>query len=128
MGNTRIDLLVGISIENGRFVWRDRCTIRATSFKAPITVGPGRGLVMPETEAVQDSEQTVAWLNFQMADGSPKFGVFDWTGEVYRSYIRATRLLVRGERGEIVDTTVRYLEDPATPVEYTCVHWRVVPS
>ena len=33
--------------------------------------------------------------------------------------IRATRLLVRGERGEIVDTTVRYLQDQATPVEFT---------
>ena len=33
--------------------------------------------------------------------------------------IRATRLLVRGERGEIVDTTVRYLQDQETPVEFT---------
>ena len=26
---------------------------------------------------------------------------------------------MRGERGEIVDTTVRYLQDQATPVEFT---------
>lgn len=102
-------------------VGSEACTIRATSFRAPLVVGPGRGLAMPAEETITQSEQTVAWLTFDCADGTQKLGIFDWTQEIYRSYIRATRLLVRGERGEIVDTTVRYLEDPATPVEYTCV-------
>ena len=60
------------------------CTIRATTFSAPLTRGPGRGLAMPDEETVGESEQTVAWLMFDCAEGT-RFGVFDWNQEIYRS-------------------------------------------
>ena len=60
------------------------CTIRATTFSAPLTQGPGRGLAMPDEETVGESEQTVAWLMFDCAEGT-RFGVFDWNQEIYRS-------------------------------------------
>ena len=57
------------------------------------------------------SEQVIATLDF---DG--RLGVYDFTEDQYFSWIRSHRVLVRGERGEIHDTTVRYLEDATTPV------------
>ena len=64
------------------------------------------------------STQTIAWLEFECADGSTKLGVWDWVGEIYFSYIRAPRVLVRGDQGEISDSTVRYLEGPTEPMEF----------
>jgi hypothetical protein len=43
--------------------------------------------------------------------------VFDFTGDQYFSWIRSPRVLVRGERGEINNREVRYLQDFKTPVE-----------
>lgn len=59
------------------------------------------------------SEQTIAELDW---DG--KLGLYDFTSDQYFSWIRSLRMLVRGERGEITDTSVRYLEDYRTPCEY----------
>ena len=66
------------------------------------------------TERIEASEQTLAWLE---ADG--RLGVYDFTGDQYFSWIRAPRVLVRGERGEINGTTVRRLLDARTPVTET---------
>ena len=62
------------------------------------------------------SSQTLAWLQFPADDsGSSKLAVCDWSGDQYYSSIRSARVLVRGERGEISNSTARYLLDPATP-------------
>ena len=71
------------TLRRGDHVVED-CTIRATTFSAPLTQGPGRGLAMPDEETVGESEQTVAWLMFDCAEGT-RFGVFDWNQEIYRS-------------------------------------------
>ena len=84
--------------------------IRARRFTSPIVAGPDRA-GPPEVERLDVSDQTLAWLE---ADG--RLGVYDFTGDQYFSWIRAPRVLVRWERGEITGTTVRRLIDARTPV------------
>lgn len=85
--------------------------IRARRFVSPLTQGPGRD-GGPAEEKTARSEQMVAQLDF---DG--KLGVYDFTDDQYFSWIRGKRLLVRGERGELLDGCARWLKDYRTPVE-----------
>jgi len=84
--------------------------ISGQQFTAPIVEGPGRD-GPPPTETIVDSEQAI--ITFDFGD---KLGIYDFCGDQYFSHIRAQRLLVRGERGEIVDHDAVYLEDHVTPV------------
>ena len=86
-------------------------TIRGFEFASPIVAGPGRA-GPPEQEAIKDSVQKIAHLRF-----GDKLGVYDFTGDQYMSWIRSHRALVRGERGEINNTHLRYLADFRTPIE-----------
>lgn len=95
--------LLGVSFESA--------TIRAFAFVSPIIAGPGRG-GPPTEEKIASSRQVIAYLDF-----GGRLGVFDFTGDQYFSWIRSPRVLVRGEKGEINNREVRYLEDFATPVE-----------
>jgi predicted dehydrogenase len=85
--------------------------ITAHRFVSPIVAGPDRG-GPPQTERVDNSEQFIAWFDF---DGG-RFGVYDFTMDQYFSWIRAPRLLVRGARGEIHNNRVSWLLDALTPV------------
>lgn len=85
-------------------------TITAASFTAPIIQGPTRA-GLPAQESIVPSQQVIARFDF-----GDRLGIFDFTRDQYLSFIRAQRLLVRGERGEIVDETVTYLTDFATPI------------
>jgi len=85
-------------------------TVTATSFASPIVTGPGRN-GPPKQESVGNSGQLIAQFNF-----GDKLGVLDFTGDQYFSYIRGQRLLVRGERGEIIDQQATYLKDFRTPI------------
>jgi hypothetical protein len=76
--------------------------------------GPDRWGVLPEQERIASSRQVIATLDF-----GGKLGVYDFTGDQYFSWVRAPRVLVRGERGEIAGDTLRYLVDHRTPVEIT---------
>lgn len=89
----------------------EEATIRVTAFTSPIMEGPGRG-GPPSEQRVRDSHQVVATLDF-----GDKLGVYDFTSDQYFSWIRSPRVLVRGERGEINQQQVRYLQDYLTPVE-----------
>ncbi|MBI4979865.1 MAG: Gfo/Idh/MocA family oxidoreductase [Spirochaetes bacterium] len=91
-------------------VHAEAASIRAFNFTSPIVNGPGRN-GPPEVEEIKESAQTVAHISF-----GKKLGVFDFSGEQYFSWIRSPRLLVRGDRGEINNDTVRYLKDFRTPV------------
>lgn len=55
--------------------------------------------------------QTLAWLDYE-----GKLGVFDFASSQYSTRIRASRIMVRGDRGEIDNTTVRYLDQNAAPI------------
>jgi hypothetical protein len=72
--------------------------------------GPGR-VGPPAEHKVVESRQVIAQLDF-----GDRLGVFDFTGDQYFSWVRSPRILVRGERGEIVNQQVAYLEDYLTPV------------
>jgi predicted dehydrogenase len=88
-------------------------TIRARQFTAPVVQGAGRA-GPPAEEQVVPSVQTLAEFDF----GS-KLGLFDFTDIQYWSYVRSHRIVVRGERGEIADSEVRYILDYKTPVVET---------
>lgn len=94
--------LLGIGYEDA--------TIEARSFTAPLVKGPGRD-GPPTTEEVADCTQTFYWLDF---DG--KLGFMDFCGEQYFSWVRNNRVLVRGERGEVVNERVSILKDFRTPL------------
>jgi hypothetical protein len=96
--------LMGINFENA--------TIAASKITTPLMAGPTRE-GPPGEEKVIESQQVIASFDF---DG--KYGVFDFTGDQYFSWIRGKRLLVRGSKGEISDRTIRYLKDFQTPISF----------
>jgi hypothetical protein len=93
---------IGIGFEDAR--------ITASTFESPLTRGPSRA-GDPVREEVVTARQTIAHFDF-----GDRLGIYDFAGEQYFSWIRANRLLVRGDRGEIVDRDVRYLQDYRTPM------------
>lgn len=101
-GISLVRAFLGVGYENAR--------ITARTFTSPIVLGPNRG-GPPREEVTGDSRQTLAWMDF-----GDRLGVFDFTGDQYFSYIRGQRLLVRGDRGEIIDHEAVYLKDYATPI------------
>jgi hypothetical protein len=84
--------------------------ITASVFRSPLVKGPGRA-GDPEDETVVTAEQITARFAF-----GDQLGVYDFAPEQYFSWIRANRLLIRGDRGEITDLQVRYLQDFRTPM------------
>ncbi len=102
-GISLIRRLLGIGYEN--------VSITAHRFVSPIIEGLQRG-GLPEQENIKDSVQTIAYF-----DWGDKSAVFDFTDDQYRSFIRSRQVLVRGERGEIADDKLVYLQDFATPIE-----------
>ncbi|MEO8396802.1 MAG: Gfo/Idh/MocA family oxidoreductase, partial [Chloroflexota bacterium] len=88
-------------------------TISATRFTSPLVEGPGRN-GLPSEERIRASGQTIARFDF-----GDKLGIYDFSDDQYFSFIRRQRLLVRGERGEIVDESATYLADYRTPIRVT---------
>lgn len=101
-GISLIRRFLGIGFENAE--------ISAAKFTSPLIQGAGRN-GLPASEQTVDSEQIIATLNF-----GDQWGVFDFTGRQYFASIRDPRLLVRGERGEIINDTATYLQDFRTPI------------
>ncbi len=93
----------------------DPATITARRFSAPIVAGPDRA-GPPATERMARSEEIIAWLDF-----GGRLGIHDFADDQYFSWIRGRRLLVRGDRGEMDGTAVRYLLDALMPVELELV-------
>ncbi len=93
---------LGIKYENAK--------ISSYKFITPLIDGPHRyGVVEDKT---LNSEQIIAIIDF-----GHKFGIYDFSSDQYSSWIRAPRITIRGNKGEIVDDEVRYLKDFKTPVE-----------
>ena len=89
----------------------EEAVVSAFKFTSPITASPDRN-GPPREDRTVDSPQLIAHLDF-----GDRLGVYDFADDQYFSYIRSNRVLVRGPRGEIHDSTVRYLKDFRTPVE-----------
>jgi predicted dehydrogenase len=85
-------------------------TIRARTVTSQLVNGPNRQ-GPPKQEESKSSSQLLAWIDF----GST-FGVLDFTGDQYFSWIRDHRVLIRGDRGEIVDRKINRLIDFQTPI------------
>lgn len=94
--------LLGIGFENA--------SITARRFTSPIVAGPNRK-GPPTEEKIVNANQTIAYLDF-----GDKLAVYDFTNDQHRSWIRSWRVLVRGERGEINNSRLKYLQDYLTPI------------
>jgi hypothetical protein len=84
--------------------------ISGKRFTAPIVAGAGRQ-GPPAREEIRNSEQDIIFL-----DWGDRLGVLDFTGDQYFGWIRNRRILIRGERGEIANDTISYLQDHRTPL------------
>ncbi len=84
--------------------------ITSFEFKAPILAGPGRDAT-PNSEQTRESSQEIYIYRF-----AGRSGVMDFTGDQYFGSIRQERLLARGERGEIMNSSAIYMKDHVTPV------------
>ncbi len=94
--------MLGVGFEPVRITARD--------FTTRVMRGPGRG--GPPTEPAIDAEhQILAYL-----DVADKLGVYEFTSGQVRSWIRAGRVLIRGERGELNNDEIRYMRDFRTSV------------
>ncbi len=89
--------------------------VSARRFASQVVNGPDRGGV-PTERRIIESERTIAQLDY-----GDRLGIFDFTGDQYFSWIRSPRLLVRGEEGEINQTTVRLLHNVYTPFQFDLV-------
>jgi len=84
--------------------------IRAMRFESPMVAGPSRS-GLPKEEAMILSKRDIAWIQF-----GDKLGIYDFTNDQHRSWIRDTHISVRGVRGEISDKRVNLLLDYKTPL------------
>jgi hypothetical protein len=88
----------------------DTAEITGQRFLSPIVKGPGRYGPSQE-EVIKTSQQDISTLRF-----GDQLGLFDFTGDQYFSWIRSSRVLVRGSHGEIAGEEAAWLEDFNTPV------------
>ena len=84
--------------------------IRAVRHESPILESPGRD-GPPDGDRTVPSSRTVATLHFE----NGRLGTFDFSGDQYFSFVRATSVALRGTRGEVADDDVRWALDPRTP-------------
>jgi hypothetical protein len=80
-------------------------------FSAPTMNGPDRH-GPPLEERLISVARELAWFDF-----GDKLGVFDFTQNQHRSWIRKPHLAIWGTHGEIQEDRVRYLIDAQTPME-----------
>ena len=85
--------------------------IAGIEFTNRLIEGPGRS-GWPADERLTTARQVIATMDF-----GDRLGLYDFTGGQWFHPLLRERLLVRGERGEIVDGRLTYLKDASTPVE-----------
>ncbi|MEH7416000.1 Gfo/Idh/MocA family oxidoreductase [Neobacillus drentensis] len=85
--------------------------IRGMRFEAPIVTGPDRS-GPPKEEKMIIAERDLVWLKFD----TQKLGIYDFTKDQHRSWIRSNHLSVRGSHGEISDNHLNVLADYSMPV------------
>ncbi|MGD7043914.1 Gfo/Idh/MocA family protein [Jeotgalibacillus proteolyticus] len=88
--------MLGLHFENAE--------IKAMRFHSPLTAGPNRS-GKPEEERVISAERDLAWVSF----GS-KLGIYDFTKDQHRSWIRSNHLSLRGTKGELFDDRLVFLQ------------------
>ena len=88
----------------------ENATITPYAFESPIAGAHSRP-DKADSDAIVPFKQDMAMLNF-----GDRLLFYDFSGVQYFTWIRALRLLVQGERGEIYDEQIRYLLDDQSPV------------
>ncbi|MDQ1485576.1 MAG: hypothetical protein QOJ62_1269 [Actinomycetota bacterium] len=86
-------------------------TVRGSAFTAPLTDPLSRDGWSGD-DTTHDRTTTIATLDF-----GGRSGLYDFTDNQWWNPLRRRRIVVRGERGEIVDDRVVRLVDARTPVE-----------
>jgi predicted dehydrogenase len=89
----------------------ENCEITAVSIPVSIVAGPGRA-GEPTAESIIAKNHTVAVLDF-----GGKSAIFNFEADQHRSWIRSQITQIKGERGELFGTRIKYLIDYKTPVE-----------
>jgi hypothetical protein len=88
----------------------EEAKIRAMSFQTSMVAGPNRQGI-PMREEMMTAPRDMAWLDF-----GGKLGIYDFTKDQHRSWIRSNHLSVRGQRGEIFNHRLSMLADFQTPL------------
>ncbi|MDF2924167.1 MAG: oxidoreductase [Paenibacillaceae bacterium] len=95
--------MLGISFEE--------VTIRAMRFESRWVNGPTRA-GPPAEDRLIASRRDLAWLDF-----GGRLGIYDFTKDQHRSWVRSNHLSVRGERGEIFDNRVLIQQESTVPLQ-----------
>lgn len=85
--------------------------VAGTAFTNRLQRGPDRD-GWPVREELVDAGQVIATLDF-----GDRLGVYDFTAGQWFHPILGNRIVVRGERGEVIDDRLTYLPDPSAPVQ-----------
>ncbi|MDQ1911901.1 Gfo/Idh/MocA family oxidoreductase [Paenibacillus sp. GD4] len=88
----------------------EEVAIRGMRFHTEWMAGPNRS-GPPKEEKRIPAQRDLAWLDF-----GDKLGIYDFTKDQHRSWIRSNHLSVRGERGEIFDNRLTVMKDYRTPL------------
>ncbi|MFB9276940.1 Gfo/Idh/MocA family protein [Cohnella cellulosilytica] len=96
-GASLIRKMLGVGFEEAR--------IRAMRFETEWVNGPTRG-GPPADDKLIPTERELAWIDF-----GDRLGIYDFTSNQHRSWIRSNHISVRGQRGEIFDNRVLIQQD-----------------
>lgn len=88
----------------------DNADIRGTRFQTTMVAGPSRA-GYPTEETIITVPRDLVWLNF-----GDQLGIYDFTKDQHRSWIRSNHVSIRGDHGEIFDEQLNYLKDYDMPV------------
>ena len=91
--------------------------VTATSFPISGVAGFMRDGLSP-TERIDTPTQVIATMQFD----NGKVGLINHEGGQHRSYVRSSIVQVKGERGEILNSQLKYLKDHRTPITSTFEH------
>ena len=94
--------LLGVEFEDA--------AVSGADFTSRVKAGPSRAGDPQEDRWLAETRTTARF------DFGDRLGVYDFSTDQYRSWVRTPELVVRGELGELRDDEVRYLQDYRTPM------------
>ncbi|CAN7633298.1 Gfo/Idh/MocA family oxidoreductase [Paenibacillus sp. LjRoot153] len=85
--------------------------IKAMRFESKWVSGPTRS-GPPSEDRMIPMQRDLAWLDF-----GDRLGIYDFTKDQHRSWIRSNHLSIRGERGEIFDNRILIQQENTVPLQ-----------